>query len=92
MLKEIHSGHQGIVKTKSLARKNVWWPGLDSYLEQMCKSCEPCQLELKKPQHVPLQPWEFPGESWKRIHIDFAGPFLNMFMIVVDGSVWKCFI
>lgn len=30
VLKEIHSGHQGIVKTKALARKYVWWPGLDS--------------------------------------------------------------
>lgn len=38
------------------------------------------------PQQVPLHPWEFPGESWKRLHIDFAGPFLNnMFMIVVDA-------
>ena len=31
-------------------------------------------------------PWESPGESWKRLHLDFAGPFLNsMFMIVVDA-------
>jgi len=37
-----------------------------------------------------LHPWEFPGECWKRLHIDFAGPFLNnMFMIVVDAhSKW----
>lgn len=86
VLKEIHSGHQGIVKTKALARKFVWWPGLDSDVEKMCKECETCQLEQKKPPHVPLHPWEFPGESWKRIHIDFARPFLNnMFMIVVDS-------
>lgn len=30
VLKEIHLGHQGIVKTKALARKFVWWPGLES--------------------------------------------------------------
>lgn len=47
-----------------------------------------CQLEQKRPQHVLLHPWEFPGESWKRIHLDFAGPFLNnMFMIVVDSYI-----
>ncbi|KAK9529796.1 hypothetical protein VZT92_013867 [Zoarces viviparus] len=35
---------------------------------------------------VALHPWEFLGESWKRLHIDFAGPFLNhMFMVVVDS-------
>lgn len=85
MLKEIHSGHQGIVKTKALACKFVW-PGLDLDAEQMCREHELCQLEQKKPQHFPLHPWKFPGESWKRIHIDFAGPFLSsMFMIVVDS-------
>ncbi|XP_027869143.1 uncharacterized protein K02A2.6-like [Xiphophorus couchianus] len=90
VLNEIHSGHQGIVKSKALARKYVWWPNLDYDLEQVCKTCETCQLEQKMPQHVPLHPWEFPGESWKRLHIDFAGPFLeSMFMIVVDSySKW----
>lgn len=86
VLKEIHSGHQGIVKSKALARKYTWWPNLDYDIEQICKECETCQLEQKMPQHVPLHPWEFPGESWKRLHIDFAGPFLNsMFMIIVDA-------
>ncbi|XP_059201274.1 uncharacterized protein K02A2.6-like [Centropristis striata] len=90
LLEEIHSGHQGIVKTKALARNFVWWPNLDSDVEQMCKECETCQMEQKRPQHVPLNPWEFPGESWKRLHLDFARPFLNsMFMIVVDAySKW----
>lgn len=86
VLKEIHSGYQGIVKTKALACKYVWWPNLHSDVKQMCRECETCQLEQKRPQHVPLHLWEFPGESWKRLHIDFAGPFLNnMFMIVVDS-------
>lgn len=68
MLKEIHTGHQGIVKTKALARKHVWWPGLDFEVELLCKECETCQLEQKRPQHAPLRTWEFPDESCKRIH------------------------
>ncbi|KAK9528348.1 hypothetical protein VZT92_012518 [Zoarces viviparus] len=86
VLKEIHSGHQGIVKTKALARKYVWWPNLDLEVEHICKECETCQFDQKMPRQVPLHPWEFLGESWKRLHIDFAGPFLNhMFMVVVDS-------
>lgn len=45
VLKEIHSGHQGIVKTKALACNFVRWPNLDSDVEQMCKECETCQME-----------------------------------------------
>lgn len=88
--KELHSGHPGIVKIKALARKYVWWPKIDEDLEQVCKACEPCQLEQRKPRQVPLHPWEFPGQSWRRLHIDFAGPFLgHTFMIVVDAySKW----
>ena len=41
-------------------------------------------------QQVPLHPWEFPGDSWKRLHIDFARPFLNnscWFVYKVVGSI-----
>lgn len=34
-VEEIHTGHQGIVKTKAFARKFVWWPGLDLEVEQL---------------------------------------------------------
>ncbi|XP_062843599.1 uncharacterized protein K02A2.6-like [Trichomycterus rosablanca] len=90
VLKEIHSGHPGIVKMKAIARQYVWWPHIDMDIEKVCKGCETCQLEQRMPRHVPLHPWEFPGDVWKRLHIDFAGPFMgHMFMIVVDAfSKW----
>ncbi len=90
VLHEIHSGHPGIVKMKALARKYVWWPKIDLDVERSCKECAVCQQEQRMPSQVPLHPWEFPGECWRRLHIDFAGPFLNnMFMVVVDAySKW----
>lgn len=89
-LAELHMGHPGIVKMKALARKYIWWPKSDADIEQMCKACEPCQLEQGMARQVPLHPWEFPGQSWKRLHLDFAGPFLgHTCMIVVDAySKW----
>lgn len=65
VLKEIHSGHQGIVKTKALACNFVRWPNLDSDVEQMCKECETCQMEQWRPQHVPLNPWEIEKTSFR---------------------------
>lgn len=90
VLNEIHSGHPGIVKMKTIARQYVWWPHIDMDVEKTCKQCDRCQLEQRMPRLVPLHPWEFPGDVWKRLHIDFAGPFMgHMFMIVVDAySKW----
>lgn len=90
VLKEIHSGHPGIVKMKAIARQYVWWPHVDMDIEKVCKGCETCQLEQNMPRKEPLHPWEFPGDVWKRLHIDFAGPFMgHNFMIVVDAfSKW----
>ena len=34
---------------------------------------------------APLQPWVRPSKLWQRLHIDYAGPFMNKkFLIVVQ--------
>ena len=42
------------------------------------------------PAKVPLHIWPWPERPWLRIHIDYAGPFLNkMFLVIVDAhSKW----
>jgi len=72
---------------KGLARSFVWWPGMDSQLEEACPSC---QLNQNMPATAPLHPWEWLQRSWSRVHIDHAGPFCGkMFLIIVDGySKW----
>ena len=38
----------------------------------------------------PVHPWDWTKDPWERLHIDFAGPFMNsMFLIIVDAhSKW----
>ena len=90
VLQVLHTGHLGIVKTKGIARSYVFWPGIDSELEQMIKRCHGCQMQKKAPTQVNVHPWEWPTSNWERIHIDYAGPFLGrMFLVVVDAhSKW----
>ena len=39
----LHEAHPGITRTTSLARSYLWWPGLDSDIETLVKSCGKCQ-------------------------------------------------
>ncbi|XP_033761665.1 uncharacterized protein K02A2.6-like [Pecten maximus] len=75
---------------KSVARSYVWWPNIDKQIEQLCSSCLGCQRSGHMPKSAPVHPWEWPSNPWQRIHVDFAGPFMNfMFLIVIDAhSKW----
>ena len=90
VLGELHISHPGMVKMKSLARVHVWWPGIDKSIEQMVRECEACQSVRNNPSTTLLHPWSWPDGPWKRVHLDFAGPFQgSMFMVIVDAhSKW----
>ena len=56
----------------------------------MARSCRTCLAVKQAPANAPLHPWAWPSQPWQRLHIDFAGPFLDKsFFIVVDAhSKW----
>ncbi len=56
ILSELHSGHLGIVKMKSIARLHVWWPKIDSDIETLAKSRHSCQREGKSPPRCIIHP------------------------------------
>ena len=41
LLQELHQGHPGMVRMKSLARSYVWWPQIDGDIEMYVRKCEP---------------------------------------------------
>ena len=53
-------------------------------------SCAECAAVKQAPAKAPLHPWSWPSHPWQRLHIDFAGPFLDKsFLIVIDAySKW----
>jgi len=90
VLKILHEAHPGSTRMKQLARGYVWWPHLNTQLENTVSCCEKCQVVQSTPAKAPLHPWQWPERPWSRIHIDYAGPFLNkMFLVIIDAhSKW----
>ena len=90
VLSDLHSAHLGIVKMKGIARSFVFWPGIDSDIERLAKSCTVCATHAHAPSKFREHHWEYPKAPWERIHIDYAGPVADtMLLIIVDAySKW----
>ena len=90
VIQELHSAKSGMTKMKFLARMYVWWPGLDTNIDETVRSCDECQLNQANPPLAPLNLWNWPSRPWARLHLDYAGPFQDQnFLIVIDvHSKW----
>ena len=89
LLNELHLGHLGIVKMKKVARSYAWWPRIDRDIEILVKSCDGCLQTRNKPSPVTLHPWQLAERPRQRIHIDFAGPFLQQMFLIVKNLFSK---
>ena len=71
---------------KALARQHLWWPGLNSDIEEVVRKCDSCQPKTHEPTPALFHPWEYPERPWQRVHIDFAGPIYGyLWLIYVDA-------
>ena len=84
VLQELHGGHPGISRMRSLSRTFVWWPGIDKDIEMLVSKCPQCQAARPSPPVAPLQPWSWPTRPWARLHIDYAGPVEGQMLLVGD--------
>ena len=64
-----------MVRMKSLARMHVWLPKIDEHIETHSNQYISCQEYSREPTRAPILTWEDPTDPWKRLHIDFTGPF-----------------
>ena len=93
VLSDLHSGHLGVDKMKSLARLTCWWPEIDADIIRIAKSCDKCVHKIHS-QTSKWTPWPISCEILQRIHADYCGPFLGKFyvLVVVDSySHWPEF-
>ncbi len=74
----------------ALELPRLWWPLLDSQVDQVIKCCEGCQKSAKSqlPDLLPKLCIQKPDHAWSRIGINIAGPFstalhCEQFMVLV---------
>ena len=88
-LEKIHVGHQGQERCKSLARKSIFWKGLNSDIENMVRSCEACLLQRPLPPQGKLVSHDIPNRVWEKIGVDvFLYQGISYHVVVCYFSKW----
>lgn len=87
-----HEGHPGIVVMKRRLRQKVWWPGLDSEVEQLVKRCKECLLVSSAGPPEPLVRTKMPDKPWVHIAIDFMGPLPSGHNLLVMVDYFSRFV
>jgi len=66
VLQELHQTHPGMTRMKSIARSHLWWPNIDSNIEETVRACHLCQATRANLPVAPVYPWRYPAGPWQR--------------------------
>ena len=83
MVRIAHQGHQGIVKTKKLARRHIWFPRMDQLLENAVRDCNQCRANTKSSKLNPVKSTEMPLGPWRKLALDYYGPIWGKYVLVL---------
>lgn len=72
-----------MVRIKAIARRFVYWPGIDIEIEHFVKRCNSCSTAEKTPTKTTLESRPVPSNPWSRIHTDYAGPVDGVYFLVM---------
>lgn len=84
ILKQLHEGHQGIEKTRRLARQYVYWPNFNKDIEKLCSSCKFCQEQQPKQAKEPIISHERPNKKWQKVGTDLFSTKGRNYLIIAD--------
>ena len=84
MLDKIHSSHLGMVKCKSRAREVLFWPSMNSDIEEKVSRCAIYALNQPQNPKEPLRPTEIPDRPWSKIGVDLFEFKAQHYLMSVD--------
>lgn len=85
VLHQLHKGHPGVERMRSIARQYVYWPHIDADIANLVQTCTACASVAKTDRKTSLESWPAPEKPWQRVHLDYAGPQDGWYyLILVD--------
>ena len=84
ILQQLHIGHQGMEKTRLLARQTVYWPNINHQIDDLIRSCDQCQKHMPQQRREPLIPHEIPMTPWTKIGMDLFELDRVQYLLLVD--------
>nr|XP_054768172.1 uncharacterized protein K02A2.6-like [Lytechinus pictus] len=84
MLEKLHQSHQGVEKTKRLARDVLFWPGMNADIAELVERCDICSRHRASNQKEPMHGHDLPGRPWQKIGSDLFEFDGSTYLILVD--------
>ena len=82
-MEKLHSGHQGITRSRLRAKLSVWWPGISGEIERYIKQCTTCSKHIKN-RREPLIPTPLPEYPWQKVSTDLFQLNKHIYLVVTD--------
>ena len=84
ILCKLHTAHRGTEFTLRHARSCVFWPGINSQIEDICKNCTTCAQYARQHPREPLKPYPVPTLPWQLVSQDLFALNGSAYLITVD--------
>ena len=81
MLNLVHESHLGIIKCKQRAREVLYWPAMNSDIDETVKNCTKCAVFQRKQPSEPLIPTETSGLPFMMVGTDLES---NTYLLTID--------
>ena len=83
----LHIGHLGIERTKVNARGTMYWPNINTDIENMVANCTECQIYCNKLEKETLLQHTVPEKPWTKVATDLFHCFNQNYLILVDYTL-----
>ena len=84
MLAVIHSNHLGVEKCKRRARDVLYWPGMNSEIEDTVSKCQICSTYQRSNPKELLLHHPVPERPWARVGADLFELNSHSYLVLVD--------